>query len=266
VSNRVITLLTDFGVADYFVGAMKGVILSRSPGSVLIDITHEIPVHDIQTAAFTLNAAYVWFPTGSIHLAIVDPGVGSDRRPILVEAGGHLFVGPDNGLFSLALDQGPSTQARHLTNSTYFLPKPSTTFQGRDIFAPVAAALANGISPVEFGPVVDDPVRLEPARFESLSDGSLRGKILHIDHFGNCVTNLPSRLFPTTTEPPPFVLELNGHMVRTLASSYEEGAVRSRGPFLIRGSAGYLEISLSSASAARTFDFSVADVVRLVWL
>ena len=265
MSNRVITLLTDFGVKDYFVGAMKGVILARSPGSVLVDITHEIPAHDIHTAAFTLNAAYAWFPPGSIHLAIVDPGVGSDRRPILVEAAGHLFVGPDNGLFSLVTDQYPSAQIRHLTRCDYFQPEPSTTFHGRDVFAPVAASLANGTSPEEFGPIIDDPVRLEPMQFESLPDGSARGRILHIDRFGNCVTNLPSDLFPVTAETRPFVLQVKECTVQTLERSYKASALHPNLPFLIRGSAGFLEISLSSFSAERAFGISVADPVCLVW-
>jgi S-adenosylmethionine hydrolase len=232
---------------------------------VLVDITHEIPAHDIHSAAFTLNAAYAWFPSGSIHLAIVDPGVGSDRRPILLEAAGHLFLGPDNGLFSLVSDHVPSTQIRHLTNSAYFQPELSTTFHGRDVFAPVAASLANGISPEKFGPIIDDPVRLQPMRFESLPDGSLRGKILHIDHFGNCVTNLPSHLFPTPSETRPFVLQVKECTVETLERCYTAGALHPSRPFLIRGSAGFLEISLSSGSAERAFGISVADPVRLVW-
>jgi S-adenosyl-L-methionine hydrolase (adenosine-forming) len=266
VSNRVITLLTDFGTADYFVGAMKGVILTRSPRSILADIAHDIPSHDIQAAAFTLNGAYAWFPAGSIHLAVVDPGVGSDRRPILVQSGDHLFVGPDNGLFTLVLDRLPVAQARHITNSSYFLSEPSTTFHGRDIFAPVAAALAEGILPEEFGPIIHDPVRLGSMRFAPLPDGSLIGKIVHVDHFGNCVTNLPSHLFPTTAETRPFVLQGNGFEARTLARSYEEGALRAAQPFLIRGSAGLLEIAVPCSSAANAFGISVADPVRLIWL
>jgi hypothetical protein len=266
VSNRVITLLTDFGTGDYFVSAMKGVILARSPRSILVDITHDIPAHDIQAAAFTLHAAYAWFPAGSIHLAVVDPGVGSDRRPILVDAGDHRFVGPDNGLFTLILDQLSIAETRHITNSSFFLPDPSTTFHGRDVFAPVAAALAEGILPEAFGPIIHDPVRVESMRFAPLPDGSLTGKIVHIDHFGNCVTNLPSQLFPTTAETRPFVLQGNGFEARTLARSYEEGALLAARPFLIRGSAGLLEIALPCSSAAKAFGISVADPVRLIWL
>lgn len=265
MSTRIITLLTDFGTEDYFVGAMKGVILTRTSRAVLVDITHAIPHQNLEAAAFTLNAAYSCFPAGSIHLAVVDPGVGSDRRPILIEAGLHLFVGPDNGLFTFVLDQFPTARIRHLTNSAYFLANPGTTFHGRDIFAPVAASLAKGVAPAKFGPIVQDPVRLEAARFASLPDGSLTGKIIHIDHFGNCITNLPADLFPTTSETRRFVLQVKDCAVRTVERSYQAGAQQASQPFLIRGSAGFVEISLSSASAARTIGIRVGDPVHLCW-
>jgi S-adenosylmethionine hydrolase len=149
VATRVITLLTDFGTEDYFVGAMKGVILTRSPQAVVVDITHAIPPQDVQAGAFMLSAVYADFPAGSIHVAVVDPGVGSDRRPILVETADYLFVGPDNGLFSIVLDRNPDAQVRHLLNAHYFLQDQSSTFHGRDISAPVAAALAEGAPPAD---------------------------------------------------------------------------------------------------------------------
>ncbi len=263
MSNRIITLLTDFGTKDYFVAAMKGVILTRCSKAALVDITHSITPQNIHGAAFTLNGAFPWFPAGSIHLAVVDPGVGSERRPILVEAGSHLFVGPDNGLFTLILDQFPDALVRHLTNSAFFLPNPSSTFHGRDIFAPVAAALATGIPPKDFGPIAGNPVRLELLQSVSELDGSLTGKIIHIDHFGNCVTNLPGHLFPSTA--PPFVLQVRDCVVQSLEHSYTAGALHPKKPFLIRGSAGFLEISLFSDSAERTFGISVSDPVRLTW-
>ena len=262
-SKSVITLLTDFGTEDYFVGAMKGVILSRSPDSVLIDLTHSIPPHDIRAAAFTLSAAYSWFPAGSIHLAVVDPGVGSERRPVLLEAGTHLFVGPDNGIFTLVLDRWPAARMRHLANSAYFLQNPSSTFHGRDVFAPVAAALAEGVSPAEFGPAIEDPVRLELMRIEWASDGSLSGRIIHVDHFGNCVTNLPADLLPFSTADRDFVLQVNELRIRTLARSYSERMDEPSSPFLIRGSAGLLEISLPSSSAAQALKINIDDPVRL---
>jgi S-adenosyl-L-methionine hydrolase (adenosine-forming) len=262
---RIITLLTDFGLEDYFVGAMKGVILTRSPTSVLVDITHAVARHDIQGAAFTLSAAYPYFPAGSIHLAVVDPGVGSDRRAVLVEAAAQFFVGPDNGLFTMILEQVPTARIRHLTNSRYFLPNPSSTFHGRDIFAPVAAALAEGTSPEEFGPVIQDPARFEMRRAEMAADGSLTGRIVHIDHFGNGVTNLPwNQLFPLSTRRP-FCLRVKDFEIRKLARSYSEGATDPGKPFLICGSAGFLEISVESISAARQLRIRVGDPVRLIF-
>jgi S-adenosyl-L-methionine hydrolase (adenosine-forming) len=265
VSNRVITLLTDFGTEDYFVGAMKGVILTRSPKSVLVDITHAIPPQAVRAAAFTLSAAYPNFPDGSVHLVVVDPGVGSERRPVLVEAGTHLFVGPDNGLFSLVLEQVPEARIRHLTNSAYFLPNPSATFHGRDIFAPVAAALAEGVSPEDLGPTIQDPIRLESIRCESLADGTLTGRIIHIDHFGNCITNLPWDRLPPFSAAPPFSLQVKEFRIQKLARSYLEGGTDPGTPFLICGSAGFLEISVQSNSAARQLKIRVGEPVRLIW-
>jgi S-adenosylmethionine hydrolase len=265
VLTRIITLLTDFGTEDYFVAAMKGVILTRSPNSVLVDITHAIPPQDVRAAAFTLSAAYSNFPAGSIHLAVVDPGVGSNRRPVLIEAGAHLFVGPDNGLFSFVLDQVPEARIRHLTNAAYFLPNPSSTFHGRDVFAPVAAALAEGVPPEKLGPTIQDPIRFQSSQCESTADGALTGRIMHIDHFGNCVTNLPcDRLLPLSPARP-FSLQVKEFHIQKLAQSYREGAADRGTPFLICGSAGFVEISVQSNSAARQLKIRVGEPVRLAW-
>jgi S-adenosyl-L-methionine hydrolase (adenosine-forming) len=265
VSTRIITLLTDFGTDDYFVGAMKGVILARSPNTALIDITHSIPPHDVQEGAFTLGAGWSWFPAGSIHLAVVDPGVGSARRPALLEAGTHLFVGPDNGLFTLILDKCPTAQMRHLTNSAYFLPDAGATFHGRDIFAPVAAALAEGVPAEEFGPIIQNPVRLTPIRFTTLPDGTLAGRIIHIDHFGNCVTNLPSERLSGSLQPGGFAAQVKEFQIRKLARSYADFATSPSEAFLIHGSAGFLEISLYASSARQALALKVGDPVRVVW-
>jgi S-adenosyl-L-methionine hydrolase (adenosine-forming) len=265
VAISIITLLSDFGTEDYFVGAMKGVILSRSPKAVVVDITHAIPRQDVQAAAYTLSAAYSYFPTGSIHLAVVDPGVGSDRRPVLIEAAAHLFVGPDNGLFSLVLDQIPTARIRHLTNAAYFLPNPSSTFHGRDIFAPVAAALAEGVSPEDLGPTIEDPIQFKTLRCEPAVEGGLLGRIVHIDHFGNCVTNVPWAGLPPRSAAHPFYLRVKEFEIRKLARSYSEGGSEPGTPFLIYGSAGFLEISVQSNSAAAQLKIRVGDPVRLLW-
>jgi S-adenosylmethionine hydrolase len=265
VSPRIITFLTDFGTEDYFVGAMKGIILTRSPAAVIVDITHAIPPQDVRAGAFTLSAVYDNFPVGTIHLAVVDPGVGSNRRPVLVEAGGHLFVGPDNGLFSMVLDRVPDAKIRHVTNTAYFLADPSSTFHGRDIFAPVAAALARGVSPAELGPVVQDPVRFGFAEWESLIDGTMVGRVIHIDHFGNCVTNFAWEQLQPLLTARPFFLRIKEYEIRELLRTYSEATALSGEPFVIIGSAGFLEISVRCSSAARELKIAVGHPVKLVF-
>jgi S-adenosylmethionine hydrolase len=262
VSPRIITLLTDFGTEDYFVGAIKGVILTRSPGAVIVDITHAIPPQDVRAGTFMLSAVYDNFPTGSIHLAVVDPGVGSNRRPILVEAAGHRFVGPDNGLFSMILDRVPDGNVRHVTNTAYFLPNPSSTFHGRDIFAPVAAALAQGLRPEELGPIIQDPTRFEFAECESLVDGSMAGRIIHIDHFGNCVTNFDRDRLQHLLTARSFRLRVKEYEIHQLSRTYSEATAGE--PFVVIGSAGFLEISARCSSAARELKITVGDPVNLM--
>jgi S-adenosyl-L-methionine hydrolase (adenosine-forming) len=262
VSPRIITLLTDFGTEDYFVGAMKGVILTRSPEAVIVDITHAIPPQDVRAGAFTLSAVYADFPAGSIHLAVVDPGVGSDRRPVLIEAADYLFVGPDNGLFSIVLDRVPGAKVRHVTNTNYFLPDRSSTFHGRDIFAPIAAALAQGVRPGELGPIILDPVRFGFTECETLADGTIAGRVLHIDHFGNCVTNLAWKQVQHLIAQP-FCLRVKGYEIQKLLRSYSEATEQPGAPFAIVGSAGFLEISVRYSSAARELKIAVGDSVQL---
>jgi len=262
--SGIVTLLTDFGSADYFVGAMKGVILARSPSATIVDITHSVPPHDIRTAAFILNCAYSYFPAGSIHLAVVDPGVGSDRRPIVVETSDYLFVGPDNGLFSMILERVHEAQVRQVTNSEYFLPNLSSTFHGRDLFAPVAAALASGLSPETLGPIVSDPIRLGLTQNRLTTEGAIVGSIIHVDHFGNCVTSFESNQLPALSAGQRFCLSVKGINIRQLRKHYAEPGATDDEPFLVAGSAGYLEISLSCSSAAKELKITVGEPLRLV--
>ena len=241
-----ITLLTDFGTADYFVGAVKGAILSVNPKAVIADITHEIPPQDIEAGAFTLLASYKTFPVGTIHMAVVDPGVGSTRRPIVVSAGEQLFVGPDNGIFSYICDRESSHRTFHITAEKYFRPSPSSTFHGRDIFAPVAAALSNGVKPEELGPEIGDEVRLEPLDRVT--------RIIHIDRFGNCITNITrDHLKPGAG------LLINGKTIYDFRKFYGEDP--SSTPFAIWGSAGFLEISVNGGSAAKALRVERGDKV-----
>ena len=243
-----ISLLTDFGTADYFVGAVKGAILSVNPQAVIIDITHEIAPQDIEAGAFTLLACYNTFPAGTIHMAVVDPGVGSARRPIVVSANEQFFVGPDNGIFSYICDREASHRTFHVTAEKYFRPSPSTTFHGRDIFAPVAAALSNGVTPQQLGPEIEDEVRL-PALLEPL-------RIIHIDRFGNCVTNITRDILNSQEGA---TLMINGETIRDFRQFYGEAS--SASPFAIWGSAGFLEISVNGGSAAKILHVKRGDKV-----
>ena len=245
-----ITLLTDFGTADYFVGAVKGAILSVNPKAVIVDITHEIPPQDIETGAFTLLASYQTFPAGTIHVAVVDPGVGSTRRPIVVSTNDQLFVGPDNGIFSYICDRESSHRTFHITAEKYFRPSRSSTFHGRDIFAPVAAALSNGVKPEELGREIEDEVRLEAL------DQVLR--IINIDRFGNCVTNITRDQLKSEEG---ISLFINGKTIRNFRKFYGEDP--SSTPFAIWGSAGFLEISVNGGSAAKLLRIKRGDKVLI---
>lgn len=245
---RAITLLTDFGTADYFVGAMKGVILSINPQAVITDITHEIPAQDVAAGAFSLLAAYDTFPAGTIHVAVVDPGVGSERRPIVVSAGEYLFVGPDNGIFTYIYDRDPSNQAFQITNETYFRQPVSNTFHGRDIFAPVAAALSTGIDPSFLGPRISDPIRLVK---------SVEPQIIHIDRFGNLITSLTRDQFKEGTS-----LIINGTVISKVRRFFGEGIGKQDEPFVIWGSAGFLEIAVNGGSAAQILGVKRGDAIK----
>jgi S-adenosyl-L-methionine hydrolase (adenosine-forming) len=257
----VISLLTDFGTADYYVGAVKGAILSINPKAVIADITHEIAPQDIADCAFTLLAAYKTFPAGTIHVGVVDPGVGSTRRPIVVSANKQFFVGPDNGLFTYIYDREPSHQVFHVTAEKFFRPDPSSTFHGRDIFAPVAAALSNGVQPREFGPKITDPVRMPVSLApEVLKNGDVRARIIHIDRFGNCVTNITRDLIDSRQQP---TLLFNRKLIRSFKSFYADGIGSPNELFAIWGSAGFLEISMNGQSAALKLRAKSGDPVIL---
>jgi S-adenosylmethionine hydrolase len=243
----VITLLTDFGTADYFVGAVKGAILSVNPNAVVVDITHEIPAQDIEAGAFMLLAAYKTFPRWTTHVAVVDPGVGSARRPIVVATDEYFFVGPDNGIFTYIYDREPVHRTFHLTAEKHFPPDPSSTFHGRDIFAPVAAELAAGVAPHEFGPAIGDEIRIRSL------ETPLR--IIHVDRFGNCVTNITRGKFEGQK------LTINGRAISAFRKFYGEAAAGEI--FAIWGSAGFLEISVNGGSAAQVLGAKRGDAIYL---
>ena len=261
MSRALITLLTDFGTADYFVGAMKGVILSINPDAQIVDLTHEIPPQDIHAAAFTLLAAYKDFPTKTIHVAVVDPGVGSARRPILVSGAGQFFVGPDNGLFSYVLEREAQTSVIHIQSQKYFRQPLSTTFHGRDVFAPVAAALGRGIEPSEFGEEITDYVRLESLAPVRSGDNTIEARIIHIDRFGNCVTNITNEYLTEKMIARGARLIINGKEITSFRRFFAEESDGPNRIFAIWGSAGFLELAAPSASAARALEVRVGQTV-----
>jgi S-adenosylmethionine hydrolase len=249
-----ITLLTDFGTADYFVGAMKGVILSINARARVFDLTHEIAAHDIQAGAFNLLAVYRDFPGGTIHVGVVDPGVGSARRPILVMGGGQFFVGPDNGLFSYIYEREKDCRVFHLTREKYFRQPLSETFHGRDVFAPVAGALSLGTGADELGDEITDYERLAPLAPTKLASGEMLAAIIHIDRFGNCVTNLTREDLTGQMIAQGARLLINGQTISTFRRFYAESMSAAQTLFAVWGSAGFLEIAAFRASAAHALD------------
>lgn len=258
-STRLITLLTDFGTADYFVGAVKGVILSGNPKAHIVDISHDVPPQDVEAAAFTLLAVHSSFPAGTIHVVVVDPGVGSSRKPLLVKAAKQFFVGPDNGIFSYVC--GEDATIFQLTNSKYFRPVVSSTFHGRDIFAPVAAALSTGIKPEELGQKVANCIRLAALEPKESSGGRLEGRIIHIDRFGNCVTNITRKDLTDRDIAAGVKLRLRNTTLDSFKNFFGEEPRRPNSAFSIWGSAGFLEIAAENKSAAELLNVRRGDPV-----
>jgi len=241
--ESIITLLTDFGWEDGYVGTMKGVILKINPNVQLIDITHQIHPHDIREAAFTLLTSYSYFPPGTIHLAVVDPGVGSLRKPIIVSTKDYYFVGPDNGLFTFLDEKREIQKVIEFRNRKYCLSQLSDTFHGRDIFAPVAAHLSRGTKIEDFGEEIKDWVKL-PFPKQNWEEKRIKGEILHIDKFGNLITNIPEGSLPKRG----FLLEIKGRKINKISHSYSQGEEGEL--LLISGSSGFFEISTNRGRAS----------------
>jgi S-adenosyl-L-methionine hydrolase (adenosine-forming) len=248
MERPIITLTTDFGLEDPFVGVMKGAILGIAPEVQIVDITHSIPSHNILQASLILRNSYCFFPKATIHVVVVDPGVGSSRRPILVVTKRYFFIGPDNGALSLACELEDQVQVFHLTSRKHFLNPVSNTFHGRDVFSPVAAWLSRGTAPDLLGERVSSLVKLDfpPVR---RNGNTLDATILYTDKFGNLVTNISAQdLSGPEKDSLPFVIQLGDKMISQLRPSYAGAAPGEI--FLIWGSSGLLEISMNQASAA----------------
>jgi S-adenosylmethionine hydrolase len=262
--SRIITLLSDFGLQDHYVAVMKGVILGISPGLKLLDISHSVPPRDIRSAAFVLGQAYRWFPAGTIHLAVVDPGVGTARKGLAVSAGGHFFVAPDNGILSYVYEREDDVRAHEITADHYFLKPVSSTFHGRDIFAPIAAWLAHDIPLAQIGPDRPNPVRLQIPALTRVRDGLIQAGVLAVDHFGNLITNLkPSDLpvFGAHGTRPCKVLA-GQREITTFRSTFGEGAAGEL--FIVPGSSGYLEIVARDGSAASALNLAAGAPIGVV--
>jgi S-adenosylmethionine hydrolase len=248
-----ITLLTDFGTADAYVGIMKGVILSVSPSAVIIDLTHEIAPQDILGAAYVIDAAYRFFPAGTIHLVVVDPGVGTDRGVICVSANGHFFLAPDNGVLTRIISPARPDAVFVIDNNAYFLDTVSRTFHGRDVFAPVAGHLDEGVPPDRLGRKItaERLHRLDLPEPRTDDNRMIAGQVIMIDRFGNLITNIDYSLLRKTFEGADdrnFQVTVGTHRIQGLSSSYQ--AKDSGGILAIVGSSGFVEISVNTGSAA----------------
>jgi S-adenosylmethionine hydrolase len=245
-SVRCITFTTDFGTQDWFVGTMKGVVQSLAPRTNSVDLTHEIPPGDIRAGAFALAVSYAFFPRDTIHVAIVDPGVGTSRGAIAVRTDHYVFLGPDNGVLSWALSRERVRAVHTLENRRYFLPEVSSTFHGRDVFAPVAARLSTGFPLKELGPARADFIRLDWPE-PTLSRRGIQGEVLYIDRFGNAITNIAARHLTSLPRNP--TIFLRKKRLCAVAATYQ--SVPFGSPVAMVGSSGFLEIAIHGGSAAQ---------------
>lgn len=256
--NGIITLLTDFGESDGFVGAMKGVILSINPDAKIVDISHHIVPQDVEAGAFILNNSYPFFPPGTIHVAIVDPGVGSERRILAVAANHNIFIAPDNQILKYIFYSNETLAVVEVLNKQFFLKRVSQTFHGRDIFAPVAAHLSLGLPIQNLGNIVldydcgaiDQPI---------VAGQKIFGKIIHIDKFGNLITNIAECLLKNSK----ISLAAGSHRIGKLSSAYDDVEIGC--PVAVIGSSGFLEIAVRNGNAQQQLSINRGDRVELIF-
>ncbi len=256
----IITLTTDFGLADGYVGTMKGVILGIDPTATIVDISHDIAPQDVREAAYTLYTAYPYFPQGTIHVVVVDPGVGSERRAIALRMPQATFVAPDNGALSYVVAGERVEEIVHLTNPRHHLSPVSHTFHGRDIFAPAAAHLARGIRLAELGEPLTDIVTFPLPRPQVRPDGVVVGQVIHVDRFGNLTTSIMPKDW-TDRLLREGIIEIKGQSIRGIANNYAEGTPGKLQALI--GSSNHLEIAVSGGSAAQSLEAEVGDEVLL---
>ncbi len=261
--SGLITLLTDFGDRDWFVASMKGVILSINPQATVVDLSHQIPAHAVEDGAFVLQSCYRYFPPGTVHVAVVDPGVGSARRPLVVKSARYFFVAPDNGLLTHVLDQEGEVEVREIENRQYRLDAEGHTFAGRDVFAPAAAWLTKHQPVASYGRVTGDyhTFRVTAPHWEQTA---LAGEVVYIDRFGNLITNLTAQhvkeVREVTRRPNPQI-RVAGHLLDGLVGSYADGEEAS--PRALINSDGRLEIFCRESSASARLGVSRHEIVKL---
>ena len=260
----IVTLTTDFGAADHYVGTMKGVLLARCPEVEIIDISHEIAPFSIHAGAYTIDQAAPYFPRKTVHVVVVDPGVGTARKPLLLEALGQYFIAPDNGVLSMVASRAGNTVAREITNRNLWSDTVSSTFHGRDVFAPVAAAIASGqAKPRDVGPALAQIVTLADLQPREIKRGQWRGRVLSVDHFGNVITNFPRAAFEKIASSR-FGLLIRGQRITTFQPTF--GAASKRECFAYFGSSGFIEIGMNQQSAASGLNVKTGDPVTLTLL
>ncbi len=263
-SGHIITLTTDFGTRDCYVAAMKGVILGINPEVRIIDLTHEIGPQNVLEAAFFLKGSAMYFPEGTVHVVVVDPAVGTDRRALCVEADGHYYVAPDNGVVSLVATAERLVRAVAIDNERYLRPTISATFHGRDVFAPAAAHLSLGVDMSELGPPVHEIVRLELPTPTATGDGAISAQVIHIDRFGNIITNVDMAAWNSLTRSgkgAEIQVRIHGLVLNRTCKAYSE--VPQGSPLALWGSSDLLEISVNRGNAAERLGAKVGDLVTV---
>lgn len=249
MARPIITLTTDYGTSDHLVGVMKGVILSINPDVHIVDITHGVLAHDILDGALAIGQAYKYFPAKTIHVVVVDPGVGTERRPILVAGDQHYFIAPDNGVLSSVYDQSQALYAWHIISEHYFRQPVSNTFHGRDIFAPVAAWLSKSWQTSAFGEPIADFARFAMPKPKAAGN-TVKGIVLRVDQFGNLITNLTAEDVPALVAADgKFTIRAGNGVVTRVVPTFAQGAAGEAVGVI--GSSGYLEIAVNKSHAAR---------------
>jgi S-adenosylmethionine hydrolase len=260
----IVTLTTDFGTTDHFVGAVKGVILDIVPDAAIVDISHAVQAFDVLDGALAISQAYSYFPNGTIHMVVVDPGVGTARRPILASSDGYHFVAPDNGVLSMVYAKEERVHVRHITSEHYFRVPVSNTFHARDIFAPVAAYLAKQVDSHKFGDEIEDYVRFAAPKPKATGENRMRAVVLKVDRFGNLITNVTPADVPAlfAAKSGAFKIVVGSREITEIRATYAEGSPGE--VFGIIGSMGYLEIAANRAAAAQVTGAGKGSEVSII--